>query len=372
MSNNKKKNTKKKMKPETKQKIGLGFASLINNEACIKIGRNWKWYFPVITGILAIMIALVPSFTQNMQTKLGDNLMNAPSYGIENGLVHVGEFLQEKNIDLVVNEEEQIVDNGSWRNAFSTDNPYNNEKAEPWYTCISTNPNTDEEYVIIEAFFNDSAYYAEQAGGEPVSDIDFANNVLANKNPYNGVARGSEEDVYDNAAVIFGKEHIYIIKVGSDGSVGQAVGRYDRLIGVNFKNYATSDFDGVAYTATPETYDYTNAVRETWRRVINAAAESDKNIQALSYLGIMAAVYIGLAFVFGLVIFLMTRGKKNPLRIYTFWETQKMAYTAALCPAILSLILGFLITSFALFMFIFLYGIRIMWMSMRSLRAPTY
>ena len=55
MSNNKKKKTKKRMKPETKQKIGLGFASLFNNEACIKIGRNWKWYFPVITGILAIM-----------------------------------------------------------------------------------------------------------------------------------------------------------------------------------------------------------------------------------------------------------------------------------------------------------------------------
>lgn len=359
MSNNKKKKTKKKMKPETKQKIGLGFASLINNEACIKIGRNWKWYFPVITGILAIMIALVPSFTQNMQTKLGDNLMNAPSYGLENGLVHVGEFLQEKNVDLLVNEEAKLEDNGTWETATTG-------MEHSWYTCTATNPDTDEQYVVIEAFYNNST------GETEVADLDFANRVLANQDPYTGNARGTEEDVYDNAAIIFGKEHIYVIKVGSDGSVGQAVGRYDRLIGVNFKNYMTTDFDGNAYTAKPGTYDYTNAIRETWRRVINEAAETDKNMQALSYLGIMAAVYIGLAFVFGLVIFLMTRGKKNPLRIYTFWETQKMAYTAALCPAILSLILGFLISSFALFMFIFIYGIRIMWMSMRSLRAPTY
>ncbi|MDD7715503.1 MAG: hypothetical protein PUJ84_06330, partial [Mollicutes bacterium] len=97
-------------------------------------------------------------------------------------------------------------------------------------------------------------------------------------------------------------------------------------------------------------------------------AETQKNTQSWTYCGIMAAVYVGLEFLFGLVIFLMTRGKRNPFRIYTFWETQKMAYWASVSPAILSLIVGFLLPQFAMMGFIFLFGLRIMWMSMRSLR----
>jgi maltodextrin utilization protein YvdJ len=67
----------------------------------------------------------------------------------------------------------------------------------------------------------------------------------------------------------------------------------------------------------------------------------------------------------------MTRGKSNPFRVYTFWECQKIAYWASLAPAILAMILSFSLPAYAMIYYIFFYGMRIMWMSMRSLR-PQY
>ena len=116
------------------------------------------------------------------------------------------------------------------------------------------------------------------------------------------------------------------------------------------------------------TIEYAEKLKLNYASFLNDCAETQKNTQSWTYCGIMAAVYVGLEFLFGLVIFLMTRGKRNPFRIYTFWETQKMAYWASVSPAILSLIVGFLLPQFAMMGFIFLFGLRIMWMSMRSLR----
>ena len=69
----------------------------------------------------------------------------------------------------------------------------------------------------------------------------------------------------------------------------------------------------------------------------------------------------------------MTRGKKtNPFHILTFWQTQKIAYWESLAPGILSL-LGFIpfFSQFAMFFYLFLMGMRTMWMSTRQLR-PQY
>ena len=184
------------------------------------------------------------------------------------------------------------------------------------------------------------------------------------------MARSEEEGAsYANSAIVFGKKTMYLYKVGSNGtSVGQAMGQYDRDNGLSIASLAQTSYKGEAYEEVPGTLEYTNAVRDSWRRFVNSSAETQKNVQALTYLGIMAAVYVALAFVFGLVLFLMTRGKKNPLRIYTFWETQKIAYWASFTPAVISMILAFLVPSFALMGFLFIFGIRVVWMSMKSLR----
>ncbi len=335
MSKNKKKN-RKGMSPETKGKIALGFKTLFSNDACIKVGREWHWYLPVVFAILSVLIALIPSFTINMQTKVGTSMLGSSTYGYENGLVHFTNYLQEKNIDFVIKDSVLTNENSTWEKSF--------EGEEKWFTA----KNSETNKTTFEVFFN----YTDS-----ISDNDFYSRIIANKNPYTDVARS--EAKYNNNVLVLGKKNIYLGK--SNGSaLTSASGIYDRSNLLNLKDLAPSN--------EKNTLEYTNQLKLNWANFVNDCAETQKNTQSWTYLGIMAGVYVGLEFLFGLVIFLMTRGKRNPFRIYTFWETQKMAYWASVSPAILSLAIGFMISRFALFAFIFLFGLRIMWMSMRSLR----
>jgi maltodextrin utilization protein YvdJ len=70
----------------------------------------------------------------------------------------------------------------------------------------------------------------------------------------------------------------------------------------------------------------------------------------------------------GLMIFLLTRGKKNIFHIYTFGDCEKIAAWSMVSPALLSLILGFIFTDYAMMFFIILLGLRVMWLSMKQLR----
>ena len=88
---------------------------------------------------------------------------------------------------------------------------------------------------------------------------------------------------------------------------------------------------------------------------------------SLLFLGI----YVGLVFVMGLLVFVLTRGKNNMFNYLTFIDTQKIVWWACLTPAILAMILGFILTNFAQMMFIVLLGLRVMWISMKQLR-PQY
>lgn len=338
MSKNKKKN-KKGMSPETKGKIALGFKTLISNDACIQVGREWHWYLPVIFAILSVIIALVPSFTINMQTKVGTSMLGSQTYGYENGLVHFQNYLEEKNIDFVIKDSTLTNENATWEKSFEGQD-------QKWFTA----KNSETSETTFEVFFNNT---------DSIADNDFYSRIIANKNPYTDVARSEEK--YGNSVLILGKENVYLAKAKADGSsLTSASGIYDRSNGLNLKNLAPS--------IEKNTLEYTNQLKLNWANFVNDCAETQKNTQSWTYCGIMATVYVGLQFLFGLVIFLMTRGKRNPFRIYTFWETQKMAYWASISPAILSLAIGFMISRFALFAFIFLFGLRIMWMSMRSLR----
>ncbi|MCQ2815157.1 MAG: hypothetical protein MJ227_02560 [Bacilli bacterium] len=79
-------------------------------------------------------------------------------------------------------------------------------------------------------------------------------------------------------------------------------------------------------------------------------------------------VYAGLILLMGVLIFILTRGKKNVFNYLKFWTCMKISMWASLSPAIIALILSFIIPRFAVMSFIILDGIRIMWLCMRQLR----
>ena len=118
--------------------------------------------------------------------------------------------------------------------------------------------------------------------------------------------------------------------------------------------------------------EYVAEVKKNYQSLLTVGYEATKISLTWLNTGILTGINAGVILLLGLVLFLITRGKRNPYRIITIWQCQKIAYWAAPAPAVLAMALGFLLSnmsgmsSLSMFMFLFLYGLRIMWTSMKA------
>ena len=138
---------------------------------------------------------------------------------------------------------------------------------------------------------------------------------------------------------------------------------------INAFKYFEDGFDFKSILSTNE--DPNVALTETWtnwKSFIRNAYNFNRLTATWQTVCIMGAINIGITGFMGFMIWILTRGKNNPYRIYTIWETQKIAYWCAPTPALLTLAFGFLFTNFANVLFPMLIGVRTMWLSMKSLR----
>ena len=350
------KKQKKKGNPELRAKVLRGLSTLIKNDAVVDVGRNWKWYLPVVLAILSIIIAVIPILTQNMSVQAGNSFFGT-SYGYETGLVHFQEEIDDKNVSLVIADKKLTNPGDSWASQIKT------EADEPWYTYKQTGTNE----VTFEVFYNYTAN---------ISDTDFLNRITGNKNPFTEAVRSLKDDgsakPYITAFLFLGKESFYCSSRKLDGSQGASVsGLYDHHEGLDLKILAKKTIAGADIAAEKfGTREYLSIVTASWTTFVNDGYNSTKVKRAWSMTGIVAGIDAGGIILMGLLLFLLTRGKRNPYRIFTFWQTQKMSYTASFTPAILGMILGFIMSQFASFSFLIVFAFRIMWMSMRTL-SPT-
>ncbi len=371
MAKNKKKT---RIRPETVAKLKLGFSTIISNDAVVRAGREFHWWTPIILAVLSVIVALVPSMVSSFNVNAGNSILGT-SYGAETGLAYFLNDLSKTDADIKIADSKAEATN--WGSIA-------NDSTGKWYQHVSAS--TGE--VTFEAYYN---YFKES-----LSDYDFLyNRILKGLTPEGSVASSSSSSEssatstsessssatssravdalpYHTNCVFFGYQYFYLVTFATTSSAANVVGgQYDRLNGVSIKSLATSDLNNKAYANTFDANPrgYAEEVRKTFIDFTNRSYETIKIQRAWTTTGIMAAVFAGMEILLGLVIFLITRGKRNPYRIFTFWETQKMAYWAAPTPAVISLILGFLIggSSLGQFAFIMVYGIRVVWLSMRTL-----
>lgn len=356
-NNNKKKKPARRMSPETVAALKTGFGTLISNDAVIRASREWKGFIdilPVSLALASVVLAILPTFVSRMNVKGETAIFSSPVAGYDQGLAAFENALvydadgNPRELTLTIEADGTFHFSQEDRIALTGD-------TQAWYTVnhLSTGK------PVFEVFFNTTG----------LTDAEFYTNIDGNRNPYNQVARDQSENAptdYQASYLAFGKESIRFRKRSESGVAFPGLtGRYDRLAGTDFTNLAKSlNTKGLLYTSK----EYLKEVNTFYANVVTQSFETDKIASAWSYTGIFAGVDLGLIILFGTVLFLMTRGKKNPLRIFTFWETQKMAYWASFTPSILALALGFWMVQYAFIFFMFAYGMRMMWMSMRSLR----
>lgn len=364
MSNKKQQKNKKKskMSPEAKDKLVTGFQTLISNDACIKAGRNYHWWMPVILAICSVIITLVPSFVLSMQTKIGENVLST-SYGVENGLASFQDALNGTGKSVVVDENGKLdveagMDSGVYNAPEGAEQKtyyeYKNENSGDLFRVVFAKDGVPSDYLI-----NFSSYQVEET----------VTSALEN---------GSEVEVptkttYRCSILVFEESSFVFANYPNRSTTNNVNGvyyTYDRVHGMDL-----NDLTPKALSLKENPQQYVQAVRDNYASFLTTCYTTQKIHATWVSTGILAAINTGVILLMGLILFLVTRGKKNPYRVITFWQNQKIAYWAAPAPAILALAFGFLFgrtnSTVGMFLFLFMFGMRIMWLSMKSFSGDT-
>ncbi len=364
MGNNKKNKQKTRLSPETKDKLKTGFGTLISNEMCIKAGREYHWYTPIILAVCSVIITLVPSFVNTMQVNMGESVLGTGSVGgVENGLAAFQDALKN-----TANASVKITDEGKLVVSDATKDVYNAGSA-------------DDRYYEYKDSVTDEPVLRVQFASDDVSStiLDGLSKYTVTSSTTITNSEGETSEVQDAVSTTY-RVSILVFK-----NTGFSMAVYNRR--VNTATTSTSALLNYSYdrlagkdllSLTPDVSlsekpgEYIAAVKKNYQDLLTAGYETTKVTLAWRNVGILSGINAGVILLLGLVLFLVTRGKKNPYRIITFWQCQKIGYWAAPAPAILALGLGFLLSStsglssLSMFMFLFLYGLRIMWTSMKA------
>ena len=331
--------------------------SLISNDAAIEGGRKKPWYFAIIMVFISLIICLVPSLVSSLNKNGSDFITGSYTYGYELGLRRFVEDITENDFDMTINESESgrflDVTQDAWDNKFTSTNTYGLHR---FYHM-----NADEK-IDFEVYFVDGTISSE-----------FQDHVTNTKNEDETVSKKA------NSYIIFGKYSWItgLFSLNSTTAKTTYYGDYKSMeVGFNFKKLGEVKLDDQTIL-TPTTVDKTNAkqyetyidgVFNNYKEFLNVGYQHNKITSLWQTLLIMFGINVGLTLFMGLMVFLLTRGKNNPFRIYTFWESQKIVYWCSVAPAVLSIAVGFMMSTFAQVAFPMLLGLRIMWLSMRSLR----
>lgn len=369
--------TAKKQKKPNKIWANIKFflASLISNDYCVE-ARKKPWYAAVIIALVSIVVALIPVMTSTFSAK-GSDIMAAPTYGYETSLADFSQSLQANNVYLKVEDGKLVDVQDSWNTAYGEAGTvaaylHEYETTTSYYPSKEGVDENGSSTIIVEdtpiyetkTVVDLAVYYYPENPQQSLGD--YARLILESTDP-----AGNKD--YSINAIFLGTNEFLVYKhpQGANQAAGSRAYTWNvsSFEGKTLVEILTTKADGtrIVYDEK-QPIEYRTQIMDNFKRMLDEGYASAAYIGAWSTTGIIFGVFVLLTFILGLVIFLMTRGKNNPFRIYTFWETQKIAYWASFTPAVISMILAFLVPSFALMGFLFIFGIRVVWMSMKSLR----
>ena len=360
----------------TRAEIGLALRTLISNDACVQ-ERSRPWWAAVAVAVVSLAISLAPTM-KTYFTIQGSRILESPNYGLELSLVRFDDVLKASNATATIKEGSLSFKIGefdgynAWKELTVDDvgeaifyNQSNTKNTYPAYTHSRTETNyhwngSENPELISEVTtkVDFAVYYQPYDYSGSVSDF---YNTIVTVSATNWDPNGSQT-AYTCSCLVLSNEGFVFHKVNSNATI----------IG-SWNDERFNDMSLLLDIQDDMTLEEREFVAvEAWKKVNKIGYDKTRIKNGWIYTGIHAGINAGAMLLFGLLVFLMSRGKTNPMRVINLWEAQKIAYWASFTPAVLSL-LAFIpyLSSMLMIIFVIIYGFRIMWMSMRSLR-PTY
>lgn len=347
--------------------------TLYNNEAVVNISLNTKWYWSIIFFVVSTLISIIPVTVQTSQTQGSSYISGGTSdaflYGLNDYVNNATEdqqiiFTKDGLIDTSTKQSTRY--DGYYIQGDASKNVY-----KPIFSYEREGNNELDIYVVTDNV-------------EALSDI--ANNITnSNTNYGDALVDGDDEkkdllkeNIYTRSTsfILFTKNAVYSKTYKGTTASTALNGNFNHLLEA-FKDLSKKETYTLKDMLTYNTSDKVGVVEkqsaylENYRTFSDFAYIDQRTSQTWVSFGIYCGINGGLILIMGLVTFLMTRGKNNPNRTIKFYECFSMAFWSSFSPAVLSLILGFLMPSFGMMSFLMFYSFRIMFLSMKHLR-PAY
>ena len=383
--------------------LKLILKSIISNNACIEGGRSKRWWFAVIMAVLSLILCMIPSIVSSAR-ETGDSFISGSTNNYENGLLRFVEEINEKGLKMEVRDNEDgkhlvleykkdeqtiLTADEAWSSVFQ------NVNTQGLYCYSHTN---NDGKVDFQAFYYDGNYTDDkiiiEEGKYVVIDTKDETIPEEKRNAAETVAHKIEKECYydgdkkveidrNSSFIVFGNKYCGAQIFTASGTTTTNLS-FSGDYGYFNEGYKINDLEKFTYNdheyqtgaealaAGAEVYaKYREHSLESWKDYFRTSYLTTKWRKFWTTNLILVAVNVGIVFFMGLMLFILTRGKANPYRVYNFWDTQKMVYWSTPTPAVIALVIGFIFPTFAQLAFPLLLGVRIMWMSMKSLNPQS-
>ena len=347
------KNQKKGLSPQTKRNLGNVFKSLISNQAAIDGAKEAPFWIGIIFLVLSICLPVIPIIVAQQKVN-GNNFISSYNYGADRGLANTTMQLEDNGYIFK-------VEGGTL--SFNKDTS-DNSAADDIITRKDGNGNDYQVY-------NFRFYITSKEGTELqnfVTSLTEISYLEKSTELYTVAHEEAGLKSYKTSFIVVTPNTLAVALYKSETTESAATS----LGGLNWSH--TPDVANLLARLDDDHTLQNNARRDNifnhWKDIFNETYVSQKNISTRNMSLIYLGVYTGLVFFLGLMIFLLTRGKNNAFNYLKFHTCQFIAWWASFTPAVLGMILGFVMSSNIIGQmgFIVLVSIRIMWLSMRQLR----
>lgn len=344
--------------------LTLLFKSLYSNSAVVDGARGKKWWYAVILFLLASIISIIPVVVTT-STVNGGSFLISNVFELDKTLPEFAEFLSDNSLNFTIDSKAGTINNDRAVTIEKWNRAVLNKTAADEVSTTLPAPYTITKDVLVKddkgnyltentkvlQVYNFTDFENEHVGANInhiLKSEEYVDKDTWKKDPT--VPTISSSDIKRNVSfLVLGKETYALYKFAFKSTTYSATGG-------DFLNM--SQF---AKLSDVKTYD-------EWKTFLEYGYINTKNTNCLVQTSIMAGINCGISLLMGLMFFLLTRGKSNPYRIYTFWECFKISFWAMLTPALLTLILGFFLTQFSTLLYVMFFGVRAMWLSMKQLK----
>ena len=345
------------MKDRTKEAIRDGFGQLVSNASALRGAKAGPLWLTIVFFFLALLLPIIPIFVQQVTTN-GSTFLDKYSYNLDRTVTAVAMDLKNnRNAEFSIGEDHMlsVTENG---------NPvdFANYGSDNIYASYIAFEGTDHpEYELTVYLSNAETSEQKETFISVINNVHYA---------WNSTTTSIEEsNIYRPNFIILFKDGVYVAVYAYHGTsivANSFFGDFKTISANNACLETLLKVDGV----TQNLYDnnYTIGVYSNFKKFMNKSYETLKikntGLTCLIYFGI----FFGASLLMALLMFLLTRGKKNPNNYFSFWLCLKIQGRLSFCPGLITMIVGFFLTSQIPLFMIMLLGLRVMWISMKELR----